>query len=351
MAKTTIRIRHSHARGAVGLRGTPPLAWNTTAAPVRREGSVSVFELDVPEGVLVEFKAVRADGRFSGGRNLTVLAGETAVAEPYFETEKGALDPEPHTIGSAQLGRAMKFRIFLPPSYRENEQRAYPVLYVLDGQSLFSDSRDPFDGSNWALDETLNELWALGAVDEMIVAAVHTDEDRIALLSPSVDPEQAGGRGPDTLAFLTDTLKPYVDTFFRTRRDRESTGVMGSSMGGLFSFFAAWTRHDVFGKAACLSGAFWWNRRRFMHLVENGACPFPPPVYYIDSGAAKNATEEDPGLRDGYHHTMALRRALVGHCYSPGSNLHVLAFPGHRHDTASWAARLGVPLQLLFPPA
>jgi enterochelin esterase-like enzyme len=60
--------------------------------------------------------------------------------------------------------------------------------------------------------------------------------------------------------------------------------------------------------------------------------------------------EEDANLRDGFHHTMALRQALIRHCYTPGQNLHVLAFPGASHDTASWAARLGVPLQLLFPP-
>ncbi|HSB62887.1 MAG TPA: alpha/beta hydrolase-fold protein, partial [Thermoanaerobaculia bacterium] len=143
---------------------------------------------------------------------------------------------------------------------------------------------------------------------------------------------------------------PYVDTFFRTRRERADTAVMGSSMGGLFSFFAAWTRSDVFGKAACLSSSFWWNRRWMVRETEKDFCPLPPPLFYVDSGAARNATEEDANLRDGYHHTMALRKALVGHCYVPGMNLHVLAFPGHRHDNASWAARLGIPLQLLFPP-
>ena len=351
MPTTTIRVRYPRTHGDVGLRGSAPLRWDSTTPPTRHEGNVSVFELEVTDGVLVEFKAVRQDGRFSGGRNHTVLAGETARAEPYFDATTGSLDAEPKSIRSPQLGRDLRYRVFLPPSYRENEGRSYPVLYAQDGQSLFADSRDPFDGSSWCLDGTLDELWDLGAIDEMIVVAVHTDEDRLAILSPSPDPDHGGGRGPDYLSFLTDTLKPFVDTFFRTMRDPESTAVMGSSMGGLFSFYAAWTRHDVFGKAACLSSSFWWNRRWMIHEVERDFCPVPPPLLYIDSGAAKNATEEDANLRDGYHHTMALRKALVGHCYMPGTNLHVLAFPGHRHDNASWAARLGVPLQLLFPPA
>jgi hypothetical protein len=42
-------------------------------------------------------------------------------------------------------------------------------------------------------------------------------------------------------------------------------------------------------------------------------------------------------------------RALVGHCYEPHDDLHVLAFPGHAHDTRSWAARISVPLQMTLP--
>jgi len=83
--------------------------------------------------------------------------------------------------------------------------------------------------------------------------------------------------------------------------------------------------------------------------VQKGVCPLPRPKLYIDSGAARSAFEEDANLRDGYHHTVALRSALVSHCYVPGDNLHMLAFAGSSHNNASWAARVAIPLQLLFP--
>ncbi len=348
---TTVRVRYSRSLGTVGLRGAAPLSWHATVLPTRREGSLHVFELDLPDGHLLDFKPVRHDDRYAAGRNLTVLAGETLDVEPYFDATHGTLDAAPRRIGSTELGRDVLFRVFLPPSYRETDARRYPVLYALDGQSLFSDSKDPLSGESWRLDDTLNELWSLGAAGETIVVAVHSDVARLEMLSPTADPGHGGGDGPRTLSFLTDTLKPYVDAFFRTRRGREDTAILGSSLGGLFAFFSAWTRPDVFGKAACLSGSFWWDRRAMVHAVERGACPLPPPFLYVDSGAARNAAEEDANLRDGYHHTMALRKALVGHCYTPGVNLHVLAFPGHAHDAASWGARLGVPLQLLLPPS
>ena len=83
--------------------------------------------------------------------------------------------------------------------------------------------------------------------------------------------------------------------------------------------------------------------------TQKGYCPAPPPVLYLDSGAASSTFEEDANARDGLHHTAALRQSLISHCYVPGTNLHTLAFPGHRHHSASWGARLAVPLQLLFP--
>jgi predicted alpha/beta superfamily hydrolase len=342
MPTTTVEVTYPRALGEIGLRGAPPLSWTESARPSAARGSTRVFVFDVPEGATVDLKPVRADGRFAGGRNATVLAGETLRLEPYFE-EAGTLDASPRTLASPQLGRTLAYRVFLPPGYGELDARRYPVLYAQDGQSLFGEG-------SWHLDETLNTLWGLGAMEEVLVVAVHTDEGRLAMLSPTEDPDYGGGAGPRYRDFLTDTLKPYVDTFFRTRRSREDTALLGSSMGGLFSFFSAWTRPGVFGKAACLSSSFWWDRRALVRGVETGACPNPRPVLYVDSGAAKDPLAEDANLRDGFHHTMAMRAALVGHCYEAGRDLHVLAFPGQQHDAESWAARLAVPLQLLFPP-
>ena len=164
--------------------------------------------------------------------------------EPYFEKAAGVLHPDLQSMYSKELGRDVKARVFLPPSYGELDERRYPVLYAQDGQSLFGDA------SSWRLDETLNELYGLDAIEEIIVVAVHTDEGRLEMLSPCPDPQHGGGDGPKYLAFLADTAKPYVDTFARTKRGREDTAIMGSSMGGLFAFFAVRTRPDVFGKAA-----------------------------------------------------------------------------------------------------
>ena len=86
-----------------------------------------------------------------------------------------------------------------------------------------------------------------------------------------------------------------------------------------------------------------------MKLAQAGVCPAPRPLVYLDSGASRLEFERDTNAIDGRHHTRALERALIGHCYEPGDDLHVLAFPGQSHDADSWARRIAIPLQLVFP--
>ena len=75
------------------------------------------------------------------------------------------------------------------------------------------------------------------------------------------DSKYGGGRAAEHLEAITSVLKPRIDAELRTRVGREDTALIGSSLGGLFSFYAAWTRPDVFGKAICLSSSFWWANR------------------------------------------------------------------------------------------
>lgn len=347
--KTTIVVRYPRGKGGMALRGnTEPLSWTENLEPAHLEGDQHTFEITTEAG-LIEFKPFREGVGYSCGRDYAVQAGSTAIVVPYFERSTCYGEAAPRTLFSPQLDRAVTYEVFLPPSYGELPEKRYPVLYAQDGQSLFSTSHDPFDGSSWRMDDSLNELYDLAAIEEILVVAVRTDEGRLEMLSPTADAELGGGQGPRYLEFLIDVLKPTIDATYRTLPGRAHTGLIGASMGGLFSFFAAWTRPEVFGKSACLSASFWWDNRAMVRMVEGGSCPYPRPLLYLDSGASKSQFERDANLRDGYHHTLAMRHALVSHCYVPGENVYTLAFAGMSHDNASWAARLAVPLQMMFP--
>jgi predicted alpha/beta superfamily hydrolase len=352
MPLTVIDVVYPSDLGVIGLRGdTPPLSWDASRPPtsVARDpgGDHHRFEIDFPAGQIVECKPIRDEHLWSSERNYTMLAGESLVVAPYFHRATGLLMNEP-LIASPELGYDIHFRVFLPPSYEEQRTKRYPVLYAQDGQALFSAAPDEGDPHSWRMDDALNQLYEFGVIEELIVVAVTTKERRIELLGPTADRTYGGGRADAYLDFLVRTLKPHVDATWRTRPERDGTALIGASMGGLFSFYGAWTRSDVFSRAACLSASFWWDDRRMIHRVQE-FCPTPRPWLYIDSGAALSQFEQDANVRDGFQHTQAMVKALHANCYEPGVNLVSLAYAGFAHDASAWAARLAMPLQLLFP--
>jgi predicted alpha/beta superfamily hydrolase len=341
---TVVEIVYPPRRGSIGLRGAPPLSWERTRAPDFVEGDRHVFRLPIPPGGVVELKTVRDDD-WAGGRNYLLHAGDNLVLRPYFESEGCTLEG-PHVVrfGDDEL----RYEVLLPPSYAEQDAKRYPVLYALDGQSLWTTSKDPF--GVWGLEAIVEGLYELDAMSEVIIVGIHTADRRLEVLSPAADPKHGGGEGPEHLRRIVEGVMPEVCAKYRCKGGPEDTGLLGSSMGGLFSFFGAWTRPDVFGKAACLSPSFWWAERYAVRLAGQGACPAPRPLLYLDSGAPVTEFERDLSARDSFPHMRAMFRALASHCYEPGVHFHYLLFPGHKHDAASWAARVAIPLQLLFPP-
>lgn len=341
---TVVEVIYPPHRGSIGLRGGAPLSWEETRAPDRVEGDRHIFHVEIPPGSVVELKTVRDDD-WAGGRNYALHAGDDLVLRPHFDREGSSLDG-PHVM--TFLEGEMRYEVLLPPSYGEQETKHYPVVYALDGQSLWSSSNDPY--GVWALEKVVDGLYEFDAMSEVIIVGIHTSDRRIERLSPVADSRYGGGEGPELLQRVVEGLMPKIAQDYRCKSGPEDTALLGSSMGGLFAFFAAWTRPDLFGKAACLSPSFWWSDRYAVRLAAQGVCPVPRPMIYVDSGAPISAFERDANVRDGFPHMRAMYRALVGQCYRPGSDFHYMLFPGHKHEAASWAARVAIPLQMLFPP-
>lgn len=338
---TIIEVVYPADRGPIGLRGSaPPLSWTKTTPPTARLGDRSVFELEIPDGDVIDVKLVRGNDEWAHGRNYTLHAGDHLHLRPAFDRTTCRLLP-PAVLPTSPW--PLRYQVLLPPSYDEQRSRHYPVLYAQDGQALWSTSSDPF--GVWRLDTVIDQLLEVAVMSELIVVGIDTAEWRMDRLGPVKDPTYRGGRAAEHLESIVSALKPRIDSEFRTRAGREDTGLIGSSMGGLFSFYAAWSRPDVFGKAICLSSSFWWANR---YMIRQAALPPPDPrpTIYLDSGVA---LQPDAPSQDGFPHTRSMQRALVRAGYTHGEDLHSLAFPGQTHSTAAWSARVAIPLQLLFP--
>jgi predicted alpha/beta superfamily hydrolase len=152
-----------------------------------------------------------------------------------------------------QLNRHRRVWIYLPESYATTRKN-YPVIYMHDGQNVFDNATAGF--GEWGVDEALDTLGKRHG--EVIVVAIdHGGEKRINEYSP-FDMEKYGkGEGDAYVDFLVQTLMPYINSHYRTRKSAKYTSIAGSSMGGLISMYALLKYPTKFGAAGVFSPAFW----------------------------------------------------------------------------------------------
>lgn len=169
-----------------------------------------------------------------------------------------------------QLNRQRRISVLLPYDYYESDKH-YAVLYLHDGQNLF-DEYAPY--GNWGVDKSLKFLADHGFSDLIVVAIDHGGELRIKELLPYNTNRFKESEGELYLNFMMHNLKPLIDGKYRVRHGRESTGIGGSSLGGLISLYAGFNYSTVFGKLMIFSPSLWVSQRiyheaEFMNFHEN----------------------------------------------------------------------------------
>lgn len=152
-----------------------------------------------------------------------------------------------------QLDRYRKVWALLPYDY-ETSEKPYPVLYLQDAQNLFNEA-SAF--GNWQIDKKLSILAEYGRGDLIVIAVEHGSEERINEYIFDNNTVAKNSEGKKYIRFITDTLKPYVDSVYRTKKEREFTGIGGSSLGGLISIYSGFLYPEVYSKLMIFSPSLW----------------------------------------------------------------------------------------------
>ncbi len=301
------------------------------AAPVAVGADVARFvvRLDRP---FLSFKPIllAPGGPFwAEGDNSFVVSGEpSASVFPRFDATTHCGECTEKHVPSTFEADGLRVRVFEPDGYREHPERRFPVLYMQDGQNLFF-ADESFLGETWQVQDTVRSLARMALVEPALVVGIKANDREARYTAPGyVDYGRA----------LVEELKPWVDENYRTLRGPEHTAVVGSSLGGVVSFYLAWQHPETFGAAACLSSTFSFKD----DLLDRVARETKRPIrLYLDSGWP----------RDNYEVTLAMRNRLVARGYRLGADLVHYAFPGARHGESAWATRLHMPFQYLLGPA
>ena len=234
-----------------------------------------------------------------------------------------------------------RLTVALPPDYAEGDAR-YPVVYMHDGQNLF-DPATSYAG-DWGLVETLNRL-AREGIAPIAVGIPNRGRQRRYEYSPFRDLRHGGGGGERYLAFLVDTVKPLIDTAFRTRPEAEHTVIAGSSLGGLISLYALYRHAGIFGAASVQSPALWFARRAIFRYLETetaeaGGGAGPRGRIHLDAGTEEGADTLEDARR--------LRDWLLTQGYRSGRELSYVEEAGGGHTEAAWGKRVRAALPFLL---
>ena len=222
--------------------------------------------------------------------------------------------------------------VYTPPGYADQPTRRYPVLYMHDGQNLFGP--DAMFGG-WRVEQAADRLIQTGQMAPVIIVGLANSAERMTEYMPEQDNDGEAGRYVD---LLVGALKPWVDATYRTRPEREHTGLLGSSLGGLVSLYAGWRRPDVFARVGSLSGSFWLKG-----WVEQLSQEHKPLRIWLDSGNRGNSA-------DSAEATIYVRDLLLRRGWVLGEDLEHHVDYGASHNERFWRARVHLALRYLFPP-
>jgi enterochelin esterase-like enzyme len=296
--------------------------------------------------------------------NAEVSAQESA--QPLPQTESGRI--ERLTGFTSQHVDARHVDIWLPANFeslKASGQR-FNVIYMHDGQMLF-DARTTWNKQALSVDKSVTRLMQTGQIAPTLVVGVwnngkfrHSEyfpQKYLQHLLPAPRQqllEKALHNKPQSdayLRFLVEELKPTIDQRYPTLVGPAHTVVMGSSMGGLISFYAMNEYPHIFGGAAGLSthwtGGYEANSHiplaAYVYLRDHLASPKDHKIYQdhgtteLDSLYAPYQNFVNQIVRDkGYKEQGAQ------------TNFMTRVFEGAGHNEKAWAARLDIPILFLL---
>ena len=249
---------------------------------------------------------------------------------------------------SAILNNDRDLIVYLPPGYDTDTRRRYPVFYMHDGQNIFDGATSFIPGQEWRVDEVAQSLIAAGKIEPLIIVGIYNaGVERVNEYTAAADQKyQAGGKADLYGRFLVEEVKPFIDKTYRTKADAKSTGLGGSSLGGLISLYLGLKYSAVFTRIAVVSPAVWWADSQVVHYTEDQKRK-PPLRIWLDIGTkeGRDAKEAQATLEGA----RLLEKTLIRKGWDEGKDLKYFEAEGAEHTEKAWAARIDQILEFLFP--
>ncbi|MBF0714778.1 alpha/beta hydrolase [Gemelliphila palaticanis] len=193
------------------------------------------------------------------------------------------LEMHTHFLEVPYYEEKRRIRVLLPKDYDKEQWATYPIIYMHDGQNVFY-SKEAFSGHSWKLIPTIKNNKQL---PKMIVVGIdNAGENRLNEYAPWLTDTSKnsffanfGGDGMKYGEWLVNTVKPFIDEKYRTKKDKQNTILAGSSMGGIITAYIGSKYPNIFGVLGVFSLASWFSERDFIRFIEHHKLDEDTKVY------------------------------------------------------------------------
>lgn len=188
--------------------------------------------------------------------------------EGYSQNENKSVDKTIFSIGqtltffSQSLNETRKLNIYLPPSYDNDENREYPVIYLLDGSStedfIHIAGIVQFGSFSW-----------INMIPETIVVGIeNVDRKRDFTYPTTIEQDKIDfpttGESQAFITFIEQEVQPLITSTYRINKVRT---LIGQSLGGLLATEILFKKPDLFDNYIIVSPSIWWDNESVLSLT------------------------------------------------------------------------------------
>lgn len=227
------------------------------------------------------------------------------------------------------LNNGMIVDLFLPEGYSTNKK--YPLLLINDGEQIFRK-----DG--WDLEKTINSLIEENKISPIIVAAIYSTGNRNNWYVPYYDnwiTKNWGNYSPQSEYYGIEIVHKVIPEL--TKRysvEHNEIGILGASLGGLFSTWLGLKYPDIIKYSASLSGSFWVADYKILTEISS-------------EYSSNNKFWFDIGTRE-WNYYVPFYKALNDSGLVAGKQSFYYEVPDGQHTISDWSNRVENPLKLFF---
>lgn len=191
--------------------------------------------------------------------SLLIHFGAVAQKESTYLQQLGLKD----SLYSKTLSETRTIYVQLPSGYNPENQREYPVVYLLDGEVLLP-----------ALSSVYENYYG-GFMPEMILIGISNDHDRTKNLTPSTITTKYGmpfkeenGEAATFAQFLKEELISFVENKYRATSYRT---LVGHSYGGLFVCYELINDPKLFANYLAIDPSLDWDDQQLLNQAQKSS--------------------------------------------------------------------------------